>query len=130
MAELHRYLLARLPHMALEILEVVGEAGAGPRDAHRGDTLTVRVEEGGRHRREVRLALATVDGDAGAADLLKLAPEVGRPHDRRWSQAPQARLDDMGNTLGVPGEHHLAAGGPVGGTPSVRVHLKTERLLH
>src|SRR2546428_4228168 len=88
MAELRRDLLARLPHMALEVLEVVGEAGARPRDAHGGDTLTVRVEKGGRHRREVRLALATVDRDAGAADLLKLAPEVGRPHDRRWSRAP------------------------------------------
>ena len=65
--------------MALEILEVVGEAGARPRDAHGGDTLTVRVEEGGRHRREVGLTLATVDGYAGAADLLKLAPEVSPP---------------------------------------------------
>src|SRR2546422_5112408 len=114
MAEFRRDLLARLPHMALEILEVVGEAGARPRDAHGGDTLTVRVEKRGRHRREVRLALATVDRDAGAADLLKLAPEVGRPHDRRWSQAPQPRLDDPGDALGVPGEHHLAAGGAVG----------------
>src|SRR3989442_15853625 len=124
MAELHRDLLARLPHMALEILEVVGEAGVGPRDAHRGDTLTVRVEEGGRHRREVRLALATVDGDAGAADLLKLASEGGRPHDRRWSQAPQPRLDDLGDALGGPGEHHLAARGPVWGTAGHRLDGK------
>src|SRR5437870_13217676 len=112
MAEFRRDLLARLPHMALEILDVVGEAGEGSRDAHGGDTLTLRVEEGGRHRREVGLALATVDGDAGAADLLKLAPEVGRPHERRWSQAPQPRLGDLGDALVVAGEPHRAGGGP------------------
>src|SRR5213594_706745 len=88
MAEFRRDLVARLPHMALEILEVVGEAGARPRDAHGGDTLTVRVEEGSRHRREVGLALATVDVDAGAADLAKLTPEVGRPP--RWSSESAA----------------------------------------
>src|SRR5438093_3985124 len=115
--------------MTLEILEVIGEAGARPRDAHGGDTLTVRIEEGRRHRREVGLALATVDGDAGATDLLKLAPEVGRPHDRRWRQAPHPRLDDLGDTLGVPGEHRLAAGGPVGGSASAGYGVKAERLL-
>src|SRR3989454_12043408 len=124
MAEFRRDLVTRLPDMALEILEVVGEAGARPRDAHGGDTLTVRVEQGGRHRRKVRLALATVDGDASAADLLKLAPEGGRPHDRRWSQAPQPRLDDLGNALGVPGEHDLAAGGPVSGSASAGFDVK------
>src|SRR2546422_9752441 len=123
-AEFRRDLVARLPERALEILEVVGEAGARPRDAPGGDTLTVRVEGGGRHRREVGLALATVDGDAGAADLLKLAPEVGRPHDRRWSQAPQPSLDDLGNTLGVPLEHHLTAAGPVRRRPTPGIGLR------
>src|SRR3989442_9047224 len=94
-AEFRRDLLARLPHMALELLEVVGEAGTGPSDAHGGDTVAMRIEEGRRHRHEVGLALATVDGDAEATDLLKLAPEVGRPHDRRRGQAPHPSLDDL-----------------------------------